>query len=227
VGSPRTNRVAIGCLTALLVSAGCAHRAVAPAFALSVHPGSTVLLLTPLVTVTWGKANEIDERASQAASENVGRALKWYLEQERGLKVVSPTSTPEQTARADELYARVAHVRRKLQRDFENHGRLAQRLPPGITIHSIEEDLSPASADALVVVQGSDHVSDLLELGEQIFAGKAAGVTYLDLIILAPSGDVIFYDELGEEGMCFLTNQADASRFVADLASYMPRAADR
>jgi len=93
-----------------------------------------------------------------------------------------------------------------------------------MTIYSIEYDLTPAGADALAVVQGSDHVSDIVEKAEHIFAGMGAGLTYLGLVILAPSGGVICYDARGEEGTRFLTNQDDAAWFVSAFVSDLPKA---
>jgi hypothetical protein len=65
----------LGIVAALVFGgAGCAHNATSPTLHRTIHAGATVLVVTPLVTVTKGVAYDVDARASRAASENVGRA---------------------------------------------------------------------------------------------------------------------------------------------------------
>lgn len=210
-----------GSVAALLVTAGCARHLVAPAFGRSVYAGGTVLLLPAQVTVRVGSLDEVDEGASAAASAHVADALQRYLEEKRGLRVVRLGATPEEARLAGELHLRVATVLPKLRKRHENS--IVGGNPEGITIHSIEEELSAAGADALVVVEGSDHVSDTVEVLAHVFANRPAGASELELVIVAPSGEIVYFDWRREEGTRFLARAEDAYAFVWTLASDLPK----
>jgi hypothetical protein len=47
-------------------------------------------------------------------------------------------------------------------------------------------------------------------------------VSELDLVILAPSGEVLYHDGLRQAGVWFLADADDAFGFVAELASDLP-----
>ena len=216
-----TRLLSAGSVAALLATAGCAHDLVAPAFKKSVYAGGTMLLLPAQVTVRAGTFDEVDKVASEAASAHVTDALQRYLEQERGLRVVRLGAAPEEARRAGELHLRVATVLPKLRERMT--GSFSRGDPGGITIHSIEEELAAAGADALVVIEGSDHVSDLAEVVAHVFTDRPAGASELELVIVAPSGEIVYFDGLREEGTYFLARAEDAHAFVWALADDLPK----
>ncbi len=172
-----TRLLSAGSFAALLVTAGCAHHLVAPDFGKSVSAGRTVLLFPAQVTVRKGALAEADEGASAEASAHVANALQRYLEEKRGLRVVRLGATSEETRLAGELHLRVAAVLPKLRQHFAEVGqmlRMAGEIPEGITIHSIEKELAAAGANALVVVEGSDHVSDSVEVLAHVLFNRPA-----------------------------------------------------